>query len=179
MADKYPSTILPQTNDPQEIQKGNLDLLAKINEVAASGATSSSIPWTKEAIYVPTFTGFGTVTVSNFSWTRVGNRIKIMGKFTSGTPTAVEARMSLPVVDGVQLICDAVLIPSITVCGIYILNAVGTLYFTCLIEPSVGYITFSYQGNVFHGFTKENGNAITVAGSLIGLQVELPISGWN
>jgi len=39
MADKYPSTILPQTNDPQEIQKGNLDLLAKINEVASSVPT--------------------------------------------------------------------------------------------------------------------------------------------
>lgn len=35
MKDKYPSTLLPQTADPSEIQKGHLDLLKKINEVAS------------------------------------------------------------------------------------------------------------------------------------------------
>lgn len=38
---KFPSTLLPQTNEPLEIQKAILDLLAKINENAGS---SQAIP---------------------------------------------------------------------------------------------------------------------------------------
>ena len=30
---KFPSTLLPQSNDPKEIQKAALDLLDKINQV--------------------------------------------------------------------------------------------------------------------------------------------------
>lgn len=40
---KYSGTLLPQTNEPQEIQKGMLDLLDKINAVAepaSAGAAS-------------------------------------------------------------------------------------------------------------------------------------------
>jgi hypothetical protein len=37
----FPSTILPQTNDPQEIQKAVLDLLDKINKIGGTpGAVS-------------------------------------------------------------------------------------------------------------------------------------------
>ena len=37
----FPSTLLPQTNDPQEIQKAVLDLLAKINTIGGTpGAVS-------------------------------------------------------------------------------------------------------------------------------------------
>lgn len=35
---KFASTLLPQTNDPQEIQKAVLDLLDKINQLGAGGA---------------------------------------------------------------------------------------------------------------------------------------------
>lgn len=40
MADKYSSTLLPQSADPLEIQKAVLDLLKKINEIAGGGAAS-------------------------------------------------------------------------------------------------------------------------------------------
>ncbi len=32
MADKYSSTLLPQTNEPEEIQRAFLDILKKLNE---------------------------------------------------------------------------------------------------------------------------------------------------
>ena len=37
---KFPSTLLPKTNDPAEIQKGHLDLLKKINQLAGGGVLS-------------------------------------------------------------------------------------------------------------------------------------------
>ena len=43
MADKYKSTLLAQNNDPLEIQKADLDLLKKINEVQKN-VESISIP---------------------------------------------------------------------------------------------------------------------------------------
>lgn len=37
---KYPSTLLPQSNEPQEIQKAILDLLEKINQVSTAAAAT-------------------------------------------------------------------------------------------------------------------------------------------
>lgn len=44
MADKYKSTLLAQNNDPLEIQKADLDLLKKINEVQALLPDDAPIP---------------------------------------------------------------------------------------------------------------------------------------
>lgn len=38
----FSSTLLAQTNDPKEIQKADLDLLAKVNQVAAALPTTST-----------------------------------------------------------------------------------------------------------------------------------------
>jgi hypothetical protein len=46
--------------------------------------------------YTPTFTGFGTVSSVTCYWARIGNRIRIYGKFLTGTPTAAIATFSLP-----------------------------------------------------------------------------------
>jgi hypothetical protein len=46
--------------------------------------------------YTPTFQGFGTVTNIRIQWRRDGNDVVLTGGFTAGTPTATEARMSLP-----------------------------------------------------------------------------------
>jgi len=47
--------------------------------------------------YDPTLVGFGTPTNLNFEWMRVGSSIIIVGGFTSGTTTATEAQVPLPV----------------------------------------------------------------------------------
>lgn len=38
----FPSTLLPQTNDPKEIQKGLLDLLSKLNQLAVPIANTAA-----------------------------------------------------------------------------------------------------------------------------------------
>lgn len=43
---KFASTLLPQTNDPQEIQKAVLDLLDKINQLGGGGAAGEYPPGT-------------------------------------------------------------------------------------------------------------------------------------
>ena len=71
-----------------EIRKADLDLLDKINQIAQQ--VSSSASPTKEVIYTPTFHRLrARAPTVNFTWTRVGNRIKVMGVFTPGTSTAV------------------------------------------------------------------------------------------
>lgn len=143
--------------------------------VTTSDVESAIAP--KEAAYTPTFTGFGTATSVNFTWTRVGNRLKVMGKFTTGTVTATEARISLPG----SLVSDAALVPSIEVCGIAIqLNAATTFFgLYCLIESGVGYITIGAQTSVNSAQTKALGNAISPSNQPFMVMFELPVSGWN
>jgi hypothetical protein len=143
--------------------------------VASSGDIFTSII-TKEESYTPTFTGFGATTSTvNFTWERRGNKLIVNGRFTAGTPTATEARISLP--NG--LISDTNLISTIQLCGIWTLNdnIAGSSFI--LIEPNVSYITFSLQTGSQFGSTKRNGNEVTITGKIIILQFEIPIQNWN
>jgi hypothetical protein len=136
-----------------------------------------AVSGTKEVAYTPTFTALGTSPSSiNFFWSRSGNRVKVMGKFTAGAvPSATEARISLPSLSA-TLISDSTLIPSIQVCGVFGCNATN-LDMYCLIESGVGYITIS---NIVDGFlTKNTGSAHISGGGVCSLQFEIPIQGWN
>lgn len=53
-------------------------------------------PVTDEAPYTPTIVGFGTVTSVDFKWNRVGDKIRVRGRFITGTPAATQASISLP-----------------------------------------------------------------------------------
>ena len=53
-------------------------------------------PVTDWQSYTPTFTGFGTASSVAMYWRRSGDSIEIKGRFTSGTSTATEARVSFP-----------------------------------------------------------------------------------
>lgn len=46
--------------------------------------------------YTPTYTGFGTVTVSDVQYSYSGDKVTLHGRFLVQGPTAVEARVSLP-----------------------------------------------------------------------------------
>jgi hypothetical protein len=146
--------------------------------VTAQDARNTLYAGTTEVAYTPTFTGFGTVTNVNFTWTRVGSRIKVMGKFTAGTTTASEAKISLPG----SLVSDAALIPSIELCGVLITNATAdaTIFgFYCLIESGVGHITMSRQRSTVTAFTKIQGNQVCSSGDNVSVQFEFPVDGWN
>ena len=128
----------------------------------------------KEIAYTPTFTGFGTVSSVNFTYVRVGNRIKVTGVFTCGVSTAVEARISLPG----ALVIDAALITSIVQCGDVTEN-VNVSQLWCLAQSGVGYVCFGTQGAVGGGLAKSNGNAVATNTNVVGVRFDVPVSGWN
>jgi hypothetical protein len=64
-----------------------------IGEATNIGATQIATAW---ASYTPVYTGFGTVAVSEVEWRRIGDSIQVRGYFIAGTPTAVSARLGLP-----------------------------------------------------------------------------------
>lgn len=135
-----------------------------------SGAGGGTI--TSYAAYTPTLTGFGTPTNVDFEWRRVGNAYDIHGCFTSDTPTATEARISLP--GGASVAA----ISSIRNFGNWTQDAFITGNGHILAEPSVAYLTFGYEHASGAGLTKVNGSGIITAGVKMCVHVSgVPIAG--
>lgn len=129
--------------------------------------------------YTPTFTGFGTVSsVSVFS-RRVGDTLEVYGKFTAGTATATEARITLGFNGtNANVTSDATKNASVRLCGTWISSVSGAYVGTMLIEPSVGYLTLGLQNATFAGTSKGNGSDITASGRVMTFTAAVPISGW-
>jgi hypothetical protein len=127
--------------------------------------------WTS---YTPTFTGFGTATSIEFQWRQNGQNVDVRGKFTSGTSTAVEARVSLP---NSYTSASTSIIPSIQVAGVgaFSVNFGGEP--TVLIEPSVSYMTFGLQDSTRNGLTKVTGSGLLSSGNVCTMFASFPING--
>ena len=132
-------------------------------------------PVTDWQSYTPTFNGFGTPTNVDFQWRRVGSDVEIRGKFTSGTTTAVEARVGLPSITS----ADTSRIASLQLCGFGARNVANAENIQILIEPSVTYFTLGRQESALAGVTKQNGNGIAASGNIISFFARAPISGWS
>lgn len=130
--------------------------------------------WTS---YTPTFTGFGSVSVQSFWWRRVGTNIELRGIFTSGTSTATEARVSLPVTSSTSLL------PTISISGKAAIDSAApavTRDFMVLMEPTVAYVTFGYQeASTSAGLSKQNGNALVSSGQKLSFFCSVPVVNWN
>jgi hypothetical protein len=156
---------------PAETQAGSDTARA----VTPSGLASVITSW---VAYTPTFTGLGTVTgISVFS-RRNGDTLEIMGKFSAGTSTATETRMTLGF-DGVDggVTSDATKVPSIRLAGLGTVSGATVNQYTVLIESNLGYLTFGIQNATNAGLTKQNGNA-WLNNSTISINARVPISGW-
>jgi hypothetical protein len=96
-------------------------------------------PW---VAFTPTFTGFGTVSINYCKQRQNGSNREIDCKFTAGSTTAVEGRISLP--SGDVVVSD---IPTIKSVGVYFRNNAGGATTShggaMLAEPSLSYLTFS------------------------------------
>jgi hypothetical protein len=130
-----------------------------------TGAVGPEIP------YTPTFTGFGAVTVSSFKYRIVGSKIEIEGKFTSGTTTAVEARVSLP-----ENFVSSV--ASIRKVGQGARSVGTTDNFHLLSETGLGYLTIAREGPA-GGLTKVNASSFLSAGEEFSFLASVPIAGLN
>lgn len=131
--------------------------------------------------YTPTYTGFGTVSASQMQWRRVGSDVEIRGRFTSGTSTAAEARMSLP--NGYSS-AGTTVIPSIQSAGTYF-RIVTTVSHggSVLVEPSVSYVTFgsvsAFGSTSVNALTKTNGDTMLGSGEGASVLVRIPIAGLS
>jgi len=137
--------------------------------------------WQDAGLVAADFQGFGTPTAIQIQSRREGTELVYRGRFVSGTPTAVEARLKLKF-NGSALTSvsnTANGIPLIQKAGEWATNAVTAIYGTHLIEPSVTYITFGFQSGSQAGLTKQNGNTLTSSGNIITINARIPINGWS
>lgn len=142
-------------------------------QVQASGSVDTA--W---ASYTPTFTGFGTATSVEFVWRREGPDAIILGKFTAGTATATEARITLPT--GL-VSADTSVLASIKRAGDGNNASASATYFShfaVLIEPSTAYMTFGTESSTTNGTAKANGSAVSGNTVLNEFIARIPIAGW-
>lgn len=114
-------------------------------------------PW---VAYTPTFTGFGTCTGVEFYSRLVGDTLEVRGKFTSGTATATEARITLGY-NGTSgnATVDSSKVPStVSLAGDVIIDSNGPFSTYALVEPSVTYMTIGSSSTGRTAFQKIDGN---------------------
>ncbi len=147
-------------------------------------SNNSDTDWASCNLTGAAFTGFGSsVPTPSLQCKKQGADLLIKGNFTAGTtPTAVEARMALPVWNGVQLVsANSSIIPLVQVAGVATLNITSASYFGeyILIEPSVSYLTFGIQSTTTNAYAKGLGSNIAGSGSLHSINARIPIEGWQ
>ncbi len=125
--------------------------------------------------YTPTFTGFGTASSVSFFWRRLADTIEIMGKFTSGSSTATEARISLPS----GLAVDSTKVPSIRHCGSIIRSAASSIHsYYPMAAGGNAYLTIGNYSDANDGLFSRNGDALFASGNVVSVNATIPISGW-
>lgn len=149
---------------------GKFARVGGVNQVPRSYSEKEGTDW---VAFTPVFTGFGTVASSSMFSRRVGDSLEIMGTFVNGTPTAVEARMSL----GTGLTSDASKVPALRHCGSVLRGAAAAVSYHALIESGVGYITFSRHDGSNNPLTKMTGSQIN-GGETVSINASIPIAGW-
>lgn len=155
--------------------------LAVDNVVVGPQVVQYGAPVTDWQSYTPTFTGFGTASAVTMYYRRVGDSLEIKGKFTSGTSTATEARISIPS----GLTSDSSKISTIEVVGFMERGVIGSIgqdvgfSYAVLSEQSVGYVTFSSRSTGTTGLSKMNGNSVASSGQVLSLHAKVPILGWS
>lgn len=151
----YTIQALPQSGSPVTL----IDDIVFRESTSSLLSTSVEVPADTEwESYTPTFQGLGTVTDISYEWRQVGEDIEIRGKHTTGTNTAVEARIGLPsgfTSSGTDKI------PSIKLAGVLVYANNGASSGYVLIEPSATYMTLSYQSSGSAGLVKQLGSGFT------------------
>lgn len=157
-----------------------LTLLDDANAAAALATLGTSIitPW---VAYTPaTFQGLGTATGVSFFSRRVGGNLEIRGKFTAGTTTASEMRVSFGFngTDANVTSSSTALASGVNIAGTFGISANVAAGLHALIEQSVSYLTFSSQTGSSNSLTKLNGNAFA-SSTQFSIMASVPISGWS
>lgn len=127
-------------------------------------------------LYTPVFQGFGTPTNIECYESRENEYLNIDCKFTTGTTTAVEARVGLPgsllsatLTQGIRMANNGTTVNTSS-------TSTGRVF--PLIESGVNYITFGNQDGG-SGFTKINGTTYFGSSQAISFSARIPIQGWT
>lgn len=125
--------------------------------------------------YTPVFTGLGTVTGSSCFYRLVGDTLQVKARFTVGTTTATEARVSFPT----GFTASSSKLPSTLALVGNLLHANAGSINTLAVyaERSVGYFTFGYRDGSQAGFAKLNGSSTFVSSTVSGFFAEVPLDG--
>lgn len=136
------------------------------------GTTSSSAtPVSNLLPYIPTITGFGSVSNVFFVYKVINDLLYISGQFTPGTTTATQAQVTLP---PAIVSSSTKLGPSNTIVGNAIRMDVGASYLTVLAAPSQAYVTFGNATTGQSSAVSQNGSDLT-AGTLFSFFANIPI----
>jgi len=176
------SLINIENNTSGSATRGTKFQLEYYTSFSTYSSANADTDWVSCNHTTASFIGFGTVSAIETQCKRQGSDLLMKGKFTAGTPTATEARVSLPVWGGVQLISsNSSLIPSLQIAGDAASDYFSTLFFRvqALIEPSVSYFVFGRQVSTVGSLTKAQGNAIVSSSQKVSFHVRIPIEGWQ
>ena len=161
---------------------GTLGQVLKSNGAAALPSWENSVSTLTDWVaYTPTITGFGTATSVEVWSRRVGDSLEIRGRFTSGTATAVEARMSIGY-NGTNnnVTSSATKITSIQIAGTATFSqaTVSTTQPQIIIEAGVQYCTFGLQSSATGGLSKILGSNFMPSGRAVSFIANIPIDSW-
>ena len=148
--------------------------------VSSFSSTNADTDWASCGHTAASFTGFGTVTAIETQCKRQGSDLLMKGKFTSGTVTAVESRVSLPLWNGTQLVSAGTSkIPSFQILGLSVRSNVGAANnIFAAIQPSSSYFVFTSLASPA-GTTSILGSSFGSSETQTMGVLRIPINGWT
>jgi hypothetical protein len=126
--------------------------------------------------YTPTFTSFGTVSTNGCFWRRVGSNVELLCRWSNGTTTGSEARVSLPS----GLTVSTTELASLKVVGNAWRNVAGAYYaYYVNCEAGNSYVTFGASAAATQTpILKLNGTNFANS-EAVGFHCSIPIQGWS
>lgn len=164
---------------------------ALVNEVTAGTWASNASTVTINPLIVPTitslvaytpvFTGLGTVAASSFYSCRIGSNLRVIGSYTTGTPTAVIAQIALGF-NGTSgnVTIAPIAVPLIVGKGDFGSGSTGNPNnFSVIASSGTTTMTFGYRATVAVPISSQNGNALAGAAETQQIFADIPILGWS
>jgi len=128
--------------------------------------------------YTPASTqGFGTVTSATFYYRRVGDSVDLKGRFSAGTVSSSELRISLPT--GMTSADSTRIDGTASLCGYAVRGGAGAQINDILIEPSVTYVTIGQQASGTSGLTKATGTGAHSNSEAFAFFATVPVAGFS
>ena len=150
------------------------------SKISSFSSTNADTDWQSCGHTTSSFAGLGTVSAIETHCKRQGSDLLMKGKFVTGTTTATETRVSLPIWNGVQIIAkSSSVIPSIQKAGDAAITVAASYDYQVLIEPSVSYFTMGRVSATQAGLSKGNGIDLFGSGVGVSFTARIPIEGWE